>query len=153
MIKLSLKVEALNKYGGFTTNQVKEGFIKNLTSRNPSGAKTTLKPQVKSEVHKPQQESTPKSRQCFKCHGVGHIASECPNRRVVSLVEEDEAEEEDVEGDELRMNLHESDHGDKDELTASSLLLCLILFPSVGITVVQHCSTVGIHRSFPQGVV
>ena len=37
--------------------------------------------------------------------------------------------------------------------TASYLLVCLILFPSVGITVVQHCSTVGIHRSFPQEVV
>ena len=36
---------------------------------------------------------------------------------------------------------------------ASCLLVCLILFPSVGITVVQHCNTVGIHRSFPQGVV
>ena len=35
---------------------------------------------------------------------------------MVALVEEDEAKEEDVEGDELRMNLHESDHGDKDEL-------------------------------------
>ena len=28
----------------------------------------------------------PKKR--FKCSGLGHIASECPNRRVVSLVEE-----------------------------------------------------------------
>ena len=36
---------------------------------------------------------------------------------------------------------------------ASYLLVCLILFPSVGITVVQLCNTVGIHRSFPQGVV
>ena len=36
---------------------------------------------------------------------------------MVALVDEDEAEEEDVEGDELRMNLHESDYGDKDELT------------------------------------
>ena len=36
---------------------------------------------------------------------------------------------------------------------ASSLLVCLILFLSVGITVVQHCNTVVIHRSFPQGVV
>ena len=36
---------------------------------------------------------------------------------MVTLVEEDEVEEEDVEGDELRMNLHESDHGGKDELT------------------------------------
>ena len=36
---------------------------------------------------------------------------------MVALVEEDEAEEEDVDEDDLRMNLHESDHGDKDELT------------------------------------
>ena len=62
MIKLALKVEALNKYEGFTTNRVKEGFIKNLTLRSPNGVKTTLKHQVKSEVHKPQQESTSKSR-------------------------------------------------------------------------------------------
>ena len=81
------------------------------------GAKTTLKTQVKSEVHKPQKESTSKSRQCFKCHGFGYITSECPNRQVVALIEEDEAEEKDVEGDELRMNLHEFDHEDKDELT------------------------------------
>ena len=37
--------------------------------------------------------------------------------------------------------------------SASCLLVCLILFPSLGIIVVQHCNTVGIHRSFPQGVV
>ena len=80
VIKLALKVEALNKYGNFTANRVKEGFIQNSTSRSPSGAKSTLKPQVKSEVHKPQQESTSKSRQCFKCHEFEHIAFECPNR-------------------------------------------------------------------------
>ena len=70
-----------------------------MTSISPSGAKTTMKPQVKSEVHKPQQESTSKSRQCYKFHKFGHIAFECPNRRVVALVEEDEAEEEELEGE------------------------------------------------------
>ena len=34
-------------------------------------------------------------------------------------------------------------------MDASCLLVCLILFSSVGITVVQHCNTVGINRSFP----
>ncbi|PWA99283.1 hypothetical protein CTI12_AA010070 [Artemisia annua] len=33
------------------------------------------------------------SRKCFKCQGYGHIASDCPNRRIISLVEE-ECEEE-----------------------------------------------------------
>ena len=28
-------------------------------------------------------------KRCFKCQGLGHIASECPNRRVVSLVEDE----------------------------------------------------------------
>jgi len=40
------------------------------------------------------------SRKCFKCHGFGHIASDCPNRKIISLVEEeleDNAEEEQVE--------------------------------------------------------
>ncbi|PKU68694.1 RNA-directed DNA polymerase [Dendrobium catenatum] len=32
-------------------------------------------------------------RKCFKCQGFGHIASNCPNRRVVTLVEEPEMEE------------------------------------------------------------
>ena len=53
VIKLALKVEALNKYGGFTINRVKDEFIKNSTSKSLSSAKTTLKPQVKSEVNKP----------------------------------------------------------------------------------------------------
>ena len=42
----------------------------------------------------------------------GHIASECPNRRVVALVEEYEAEEEENVEEAI-----ESDHEDKDELT------------------------------------
>ena len=54
MIKLALKVEALNKYKSstITWSVAKEGFVEDSTSRNPNDAKTTPKAQVKSEVHK-----------------------------------------------------------------------------------------------------
>ncbi|BFG40561.1 hypothetical protein CerSpe_268350 [Prunus speciosa] len=32
--------------------------------------------------------SKPKGIKCFKCSGIGHITSECPNRKILSLVEE-----------------------------------------------------------------
>ena len=38
----------------------------------------------------PSQRTQPKSedkRRCFRCQGLGHIASECPNKRVVTLAE------------------------------------------------------------------
>ena len=91
-MKLALKVEAKKKYGNSTTTKsvAKEGFVEGSTSWNPSGTKSTLTPQVKSEV---QQESTSKSKKCFKCQGLGHITFECPNRKMVDLVKEDEVEE------------------------------------------------------------
>ena len=71
--------------------------------------KSTPKPQVKGKVHKLQQESTSKSKRCYKCQGFGLIAFECHNQKVVALVEEDEAKEEDVkEG-------VQSDHVQEDE--------------------------------------
>ena len=55
-MKLALKVEALNKHRSSTISRsmAKEEFAKDPTSRIPSDSKTTLKPQLKSEVHKPQ---------------------------------------------------------------------------------------------------
>ena len=53
VMKLALKVEALNKYENFATTSsvAKEGYNKGLTSRSPSDSKTTLKPQVKCINH------------------------------------------------------------------------------------------------------
>ena len=49
------------------------------------------------------------TRRCFRCQGLGHIASECPNKRVVTLVEYqayvEEGMEEEGEGEkELYLN-------------------------------------------------
>ena len=111
VMELGLKVKALIQYVSSITTRstTKEGFIKSSTVRSPSGNKTTFKPQVRSDVLKLHQELTSKSRRCFKCQGLVHMASECPNRRVVALVEEEEPEEEDVKEE------VESNH--EDELT------------------------------------
>ena len=55
VIKLALKVEALSKYKSSTIvkSVAKQVFAENLTSKNPSDAKTTPKPPIKREVHKP----------------------------------------------------------------------------------------------------
>jgi len=34
---------------------------------------------------------------CFKCQGLGHVAADCPNRRVITLAEWDAVKEEVVE--------------------------------------------------------
>jgi len=65
----------------------------------------------------PQKAYTPKNcpnpspmsgKRCFKCQGLGNIASDCPNRKVISLAkwetikedDEDEGKEESVEKEE-----------------------------------------------------
>ena len=95
VMKLALKVGIKRKYGNSTTtkNVANEGFVEGSTSWNLSGTKTTPT-QVKSEA---QQASTYKSKMWFKWQGLGHIDSECPNQKVIPLIEEDEAKEEDVE--------------------------------------------------------
>ena len=77
VIKFTLKVEALKKYKSstITWSVGKEGFSEDSASRNPNDAKTTPKPQVKSEVNKLQQESTSMSKRCYKYQGFGYIVS------------------------------------------------------------------------------
>ena len=96
-MKLALKVGAQKMYENSTTNKSvsKERFAKDSTYKKPSDDKSIPKPQVKSKVQKQHQEST--SKRCYKCQGLGHIASKCPNIKVISLIEEYEAKEEDVE--------------------------------------------------------
>ena len=70
-----------------------------------------LPPQLTS---KPLPKSIPR---CFKCQGFGHLASDCTNRRYVTLAEwkeneEVELEEEEDEGEELEEIEIEADDGD-----------------------------------------
>ena len=111
VMKLALKVGTKKKYGNSTKTKsvANEGFVEGSKSWNPSGTKTTPT-QVKSEA---QQELAYKSKTCFKCQGLGHIDSECPNQK--ALIEEDEAKEEDVE------QVIESNHVQEDDENKSML--------------------------------
>ncbi|KAI9174512.1 hypothetical protein LWI28_018419 [Acer negundo] len=88
----------------------REGFANRGSTSSPkptAATKTNTKVSTskgESVVSKQQQQPSPSninSHRCFKCQGFGHIASECPNCRIVSLVEEenDEEMEEDLKAD------------------------------------------------------
>ena len=113
VIKLALKVGTKKKYGNSTKPKsvANEGFVEGSSSWNPSGTKTTPT-QVKSVA---QQELASKSKTCFKCQGLGHIDSECPNQKAFVLIEEYEAKEGDVE------QVIESNHVQEDDENKSLL--------------------------------
>lgn len=63
---------------------------------------------------------------CFKCHGLGHISSECPNRRVVTLVEYEESGEE-VEEEVGEEEVHIEDLSGEQGLVGPDEGECLVL--------------------------
>ena len=96
--KLALKVENQLKESRGGTNRfspnLKGVYSKSCGFKSTTTPKNTPKKQIKKEEKQPINASTPSGQRCFKCHqGIGHIASEYPNIRVISLVEEKEVEE------------------------------------------------------------
>ncbi|KAI0514121.1 hypothetical protein KFK09_010155 [Dendrobium nobile] len=65
--------------------------------KNIKSVAGTSKPQDEATARPPnrwtQGSGTTPARKCFKCQGFGHIASNCPNRRVVTMIEEPENED------------------------------------------------------------
>jgi len=58
------------------------------------------------------------ARRCFKCQGLGHIAFDCPNRKVITLPEWEtmkEEEKKDVEED----NMEEEEEEPGEEVMGS----------------------------------
>ena len=73
-----------------------------VLSLNPA----SIYPSFPQRIQAPQKAFTPsnrpnpspkKLRRCFKCQGLGHIAADCPNRRVIMLAKWDAVKEEVVE--------------------------------------------------------
>ncbi|KAK0598955.1 hypothetical protein LWI29_001037 [Acer saccharum] len=113
--KLAFKVEKQQKeiHGRGSKYGSREGFpIKGTNSKSGTATKTIPKSTSKDDgavANKPQPSSSnASSRRCFKCQGFGHIASECPNRRIVSLVEEENE-------DEMEEDSKADDYNDQEE--------------------------------------
>ena len=64
------------------------------------------------------------SKRCFKCQGLGHIASECPNRRIISLAEW-EANKEEEEKEDHVLCLREEDQEEVVKVADEGELLVL----------------------------
>jgi len=65
--------------------------------------------------------STP--RRCFKCQGLGHIALECPNRRIISLAEWETNKEEEEEEDHVLSMMEEDQEEVVEEANEGELLV------------------------------
>lgn len=62
-------------------------FTTKANFANMSSSKPPPKQEISAAV--PKSANQPTSCRCFKCQGIGHIASDCPNLKIVSIVEED----------------------------------------------------------------
>ncbi|KAG5556557.1 hypothetical protein RHGRI_006977 [Rhododendron griersonianum] len=89
---MSFKVEKqLKESRGSTSRTWNKESNSNRGNASSTDKEAVFKPNPKKETAAGS--SNPSSRRCYKCQGFGHIAADCPNRKVVSLVEEDMEEE------------------------------------------------------------
>ncbi|XP_027348022.1 uncharacterized protein LOC113859448 [Abrus precatorius] len=87
VIKLAIRVEKqLPKRSIFQPSSSRSPFTpcKAQPSQRTAPNKTLSNPIKDTSPKQPTQSKSPK---CFKCQGYGHIAFDCPNRRVVTIIE------------------------------------------------------------------
>ncbi|KAI0529218.1 hypothetical protein KFK09_001765 [Dendrobium nobile] len=95
VVNLALKVEKQQKKAKMVQNRwSNKGEFKEKSSSkddaNSSGQTRVI--DTNQIVKKPINAANYPARKCFKCHGFGHIASSCPNRRVITMLQDDEQE-------------------------------------------------------------
>ena len=90
--KLALKVEKQQKTKGRNnrfSNQASGTTHSSVTRKSPPTDKGSASKKNESTANTSRGSSTKASIKCFKCQGYGHIASECPNRKVIAIFEEE----------------------------------------------------------------
>ncbi|KAI6680962.1 hypothetical protein NL676_034843 [Syzygium grande] len=98
-IKVEIPEFEVEKQQDTSKKSTYKPFIKGASSSKGSSSFQAEKTTVRKDKAKvdSQPMTTAKERRCFKCQRYGHIASECPNRRTITLKE---VEETNVEEDE-----------------------------------------------------
>ncbi|GLU23899.1 hypothetical protein SLE2022_398740 [Rubroshorea leprosula] len=120
VIRLALRVEKqISRKNIPSTSKPRDFGASRGTQASKTVAKTPAKTEKEVSSSRPAQSNT---RKCFKCQGFGHIAANCPNRRVVTIIggeiheaSEDEAEKEqndETESPQLEEELIPADHGE-----------------------------------------
>ncbi|CAL9078812.1 unnamed protein product [Musa textilis] len=120
--KLALKVEKQQKFEKSSRYGSKGSYTKGGSSKSIVQSKVVSKVQDKGKGSVSSKQtpnsSTPSDRKCFKCHGFRHITSDCPNRRIITLVEDHSDEEENEVDDKPK-------YDDDEDLSSVSALLLL----------------------------
>ncbi|GKU97098.1 hypothetical protein SLEP1_g10278 [Rubroshorea leprosula] len=132
VIRLALRVEKqISKKNVTSASKLRDFGASRGTQASKTVAKTPAKTEKEVSLSRPAQSNT---RKYFKCQGFGHIASDCPNRRVVTIIggeiqeaSEDELEKEqndETESPQLEEELIPADHGE-------SLVVCRRLHATI----------------------
>ncbi|GKV07344.1 hypothetical protein SLEP1_g19138 [Rubroshorea leprosula] len=124
VIRLALRVEKQISKKNITIASKPQDFEASQgTQASKIVAETPAKVEKEASSSHPAQ---PNTRKCFKCQGFGHIASDCPNRRIITIIggeihEVLDGEAEKEISDEIKPQLQEeliaADHGE-------SLVVC-----------------------------
>nr|GEU83265.1 reverse transcriptase [Tanacetum cinerariifolium] len=109
-----------------------QSFRPTTYSKPTSTHKTT----TPTNSQNPKSEPSKAPRRCFRCQGLGHIASECPNKRMISLADFELARGFEFESDLVASP--ESPHDDEVELTGPDEGLCLVVRRTLSTTPVSE---------------
>ncbi|PKI37096.1 hypothetical protein CRG98_042530 [Punica granatum] len=128
VVKLAIRVEKQLKAKGARKIVGKEEVLNRGSaswSKPMPTDKATSSKSVPRKSNTPPSTSNTTSRQCFKCRGFGHISFECPNQKIVSLVEEDDGESiyDSYPSEENEVDHEEITYGDQGEVLVVQSIL------------------------------